>query len=75
MPQYRTRLTGQFDKGSVVGVQSDMTFYQVSESQGEITIHGPGVEESYMIGEDIPVELNTQQRALCAVLLWESQNG
>lgn len=75
MPTYRTRLTGQFDKGSVVGVQTDLSFYQVSEAQGELVVHGPGVEESYLVGTEIPLELNTQQRALLAVLLWESQNG
>jgi alpha-D-ribose 1-methylphosphonate 5-triphosphate synthase subunit PhnH len=73
MATYRTHISGRFDAGVVVSVQTDMTFYQVSELNGELIVHGPGVEETYLIGEQIPEGLSSEARALFAVLLWEDQ--
>jgi hypothetical protein len=73
MATYRTQMLGRFDSGSVVGVQTDKTFYRVAETKEEVTVVGPGVEEIYTIGEEIPYGLSLEAKALLAVLLWEDQ--
>jgi len=72
MPTYRTQIIATLDKGTVVQVQSPLCPYHVSERNGELVVFGPGVEESFTVGEEIPAELPTESRALLAVLLWEA---
>ena len=73
MATYRTTLVGRFDSGSIVEVHTDKTFYRVAETSEEVTVIGPGVEEIYTIGEEIPRGLSIMAKALLAVLLWEDQ--
>lgn len=71
MPTYRTQIIARLDLGVVVQVQTGLCSYHVSERGKEITIFGPGVEETYTVGDQIPEELPSEHRALVAVLLWE----
>lgn len=71
MPNYRTKVLANLDNGTVVQVQSSLCTYHVSEQNGKLVIFAPGLEETYFIGEQIPEELPTEQRALVAILLWE----
>jgi hypothetical protein len=73
MPTYRTTVTARLDDGLVVRVQTDMTFYQVSVKPENLIVFGPGVEEAYVVGAEIPRELSPEAKALLAVLLWEDQ--
>jgi hypothetical protein len=63
----------EHDRGVVIAVGSDKTFYRVAIQDRTIRVFGPGVDETYSIGEDIPEGLCYEHAALCAVLLWEDQ--
>ena len=73
MATYRTRKLVQLDDGAVFAVESDKTFYRVALRKGTCYVFGPGVEEEYTLGEEIPEELSSEHQALLAVLLWEDQ--
>lgn len=73
MATYRTRRVVQLDDGAVFAVESDKTFYRLAIRQGTCYLFGPGVEEEYELGVDIPTGLSPEHQALLAVLLWEDQ--
>lgn len=73
MATYRTSLAVQLDTGQVFRVESDKTFYRAAVMPETVHLYGPGVDETYDLGEDIPTTLSPQHQALLAVLLWEDQ--
>jgi hypothetical protein len=73
MSTYRTLHIGKLDGARVISIQTDLTRYWVEEDGTEITVTGPGVDETYFVGDEIPEGLSFEARALVAVLLWEDQ--
>jgi hypothetical protein len=73
MATYRAKKVLQLDQGSVIAVESDKTFYRAALKGNTLHLYGPGVDEHYEIGEDIPSGLSDEHTALVAVLLWEDQ--
>jgi tRNA A58 N-methylase Trm61 len=67
-------LSRDFGRSTVFTVQTSKTFYQVVVNNLEAHVVGPGVDESYSIGngdDDISDHLSRAGQAAIAVLLWE----
>jgi tRNA A58 N-methylase Trm61 len=67
-------LSRDFGRSTVFTVQTSKTFYQVVVNNLEAHVIGPGVDESYSIGngdDDISDQLSREGQAAIAIILWE----
>lgn len=64
-------LSREFTGTVVYTVQTSKTFYQVVVNEVEVRVIGPGVDESYLIGPEIPDSLSKEGQAAVAIILWE----
>ena len=56
---------------AVVRVSTSRCFYRVAVQGDDVTVIGPGVEESFIVGADMSDDLNMLGRAMTAVVLLE----
>lgn len=66
-----SRLSLHTENGDVVEVRTSRTFYRVVISDSEARILGPGVDQTYTIGDEIAEHLSSEGAAAVAVTLFE----
>lgn len=58
---------------AVVEIRSALCLYRVVVRGERVNVIGPGVEEDYYVGVELPENLSLEARALIAIVLFELQ--